>query len=68
MTHSQENNMKEQKPLTENELEKISVLFHRMSTSAKHAFLAMAIIKFSHNYEQIIDKLGEEYEKCIIRA
>ena len=67
----QKNNMetsKEKRPLSEADLDKIYSMFIRMSPSAKHAFIAMMIVKFHENFLQVTDRLGELYEKSVVRA
>lgn len=56
------------RPLTEMELEKISYLFSKMSLSAKHSFIVKILTSSEVHFQPIINKLGDQYEKIIIRA
>lgn len=57
-----------EKPLTLAELSKLTALYTKMSPSAKEAFLAMVLIKYTDNYWEIINYLGENYERTVPRA
>jgi hypothetical protein len=61
-------NEQQKRPLTDTELEKLSSIFYRLSTAARYSFLASMIVKYPENYPQIIERLGEMYEKTIVRA
>lgn len=57
-----------EKPLTIAELGKLTALYTKMSPAAKESFLAMILIKYTDNYWEIINFLGENYERTVPRA
>lgn len=66
-SHMTKGNLPE-KPLTMAELSKLTALYSKMSTAAKYSFLAMIMLKYSDNYWEIINYLGENYERSVPRA
>ena len=60
--------MNDDKALTQMELDKLCVVFSRMSPSAKNSFISMMITKFPNKYMQLVDALGEDFEDYIAKA
>ena len=57
-----------QRPLTTEELKRLSLTFTRMTRAAKHEYLAMVLLKYEDKFPDLVYFLGDLYENSITRA
>jgi hypothetical protein len=60
--------MKDDKAFTQDQLEKMCMVFGRMPNHARDQFICMMITHYPNKFTQLVDALGEEYEDYVGKA
>ena len=60
--------MSDDKQFTQSELDKMCMVFFKMSTQSRNSFICMMIQNYPNKFIQLVDALGEDYEEYVAKA